>query len=747
MTLQTLPTDSHTDLEQEAARLLVDPALVLRAKAYYPTFHRLAAPALRTRTNPAYYDSCLPILAYLLAKGFRPGDPEAEVEYDGRVFGAWHLDEKHNKIAIQPGPSQPPVEIPIRKLLAYTRELELHGRNLPLAISLRLGLMLGDEDTPASEANQEDGPSGVAAPQDPAEKTRRQALAVISRATELQDIHHPTLRAHVGRIASRIPHPRGLTLRPYQKLGVAYAILSNYKCLIGDSPGVGKTIEALCALNTAPSQLLPALVVCPASVNRKWARETRIWSPWFHPVLIESGKQALPPPTERTVYIVTWDMLKDRVEDFLIAGIQCLIGDESHRIKHGSSQRSKAFLTLAPTIPHLIMLSGTAMENRPVELYTQMHALDPGAFPTRKAFSTRYANLTTRTITVTDPKTGRPFQRTFDDDSGADNLDELAHRLRGYMIRRLKSEVLKDLPPKTRTSLWTPLPKRSRLVYDRVKAELFTWLCAQFRTKNVPRAAKLFLSLVREENLPQPQAMARALRLVNTNPPTEAVAQMAMVRTGHLRRVVGEAKVPAALQWISDFLESRDTDSPLVVFVEHQKVLKAIGAGLDRLGPSWTYVDGSITGGARDERVQDFQAGRYEVLVTSQALREGVDLFRAADVLFVERWLVPAWEEQAEDRTCRIGQIHPVTIHRLMATETVDEDIDVLVREKREVVAEVLGEESVTESATRETIKGRVASSFAAGLVARFARQMESGARAHAEVTAADVLKYLRALR
>ena len=256
------------------------------------------------------------------------------------------------------------------------------------------------------------------------------------------------------------------------------------------------------------------------------------------------------------------------------------------------------------------------------------------------------------------------------DFSGASNTQELNERTRDLCIRRLKSEVLPELPPKTRTFFPIKLTPEDRRPYDILQEE---W--------------DAFINKCYFNGEPLPPGSA--LQMLN-----------------ELRHICGRIKVPFAVDWIKQYLEQ--TDKQLVVFTHHRDVLKGI---VDGMGKNYTVstISGDVNSNERQLRVEAFQAGDIDVLVcNTMAAKEGITLTAADTVLFLEREWVPTDEEQAEDRVYHIGQeSQSVSAVYLSVVNSIDEHFDRVVEAKREVVRAVLdgGDVQERQSLVKELVK------------------------------------------
>tara|TARA_R100000234_G_scaffold669_1_gene529 strand:- start:545 stop:2539 length:1995 start_codon:yes stop_codon:yes gene_type:complete len=434
--------------------------------------------------------------------------------------------------------------------------------------------------------------------------------------------------------------PEGLDLYPFQKVAVAFAEMSKGKCLIGDEMGIGKTISTIGYLALHPAAR-PAVIVCPANVKFNWKKELSKWLPTEQVQVITKGSEAV---EMCDFVIINYDLMHKKHLELMGIAPRIVILDESHYIKNSGSKnkpvkRTMATLNLAKVSPKVIALSGTAISSRPKEFFNTLNLLRPEQFSSFWDFAQRYC----------DPWNDG-FGWNFD---GASNTKELNERTRDLCIRRLKSEVLPELPPKTRTFLPIYLDKKTRSPYDFAQEE---W------------DRKIEDYYLNGEPLPK----GTMLNMLND-----------------LRHICGQIKVDYAVEWIKQY--HQQTGKPIVVFTHHRDVLKRLASKLEKVGNIQT-ISGDTNSKKRQELVDDFQAGNISVLICNTiAAKEGITLTAADTVLFIEREWVPTDEEQAEDRVYRIGQesqhVHAVY---LSCAGTIDEHFDRVVEQKRSVVKSIL---------------------------------------------------------
>jgi SWI/SNF-related matrix-associated actin-dependent regulator 1 of chromatin subfamily A len=425
--------------------------------------------------------------------------------------------------------------------------------------------------------------------------------------------------------------PEGETLFDYQNTGVAYALVQTADgkgTWIADEQGLGKTRQAIVTAKVRGSAKI--LVVCKASLKANWAREINRCAPeWTTQVL--GGTR--PFETFAQCCIISFDLLATWADSLLLEGFDALIIDESHYVKSLGTprkpvQRTAAALQIGEDIRNrrglVLLLSGTPLLNRPVELVTQLRLLGrltEIAPQPRKGDSDKDWEYSFKFTFCGPEHNGHGWEF-----KGSSNLDLLNLRLRGTcFVRRLRNEVL-DMDETHR--IHTPLSLNGGL--DAYKAI---------------------------EDAFDPSGPGAYLKLLTD-----------------LRVAVGLAKIPAAVDWVETFIEE-NPGKKLVVWAWHIEVQKAIASALAKAGIKAIYLKG-----ARDiEAAKDaFNTGDVQVIVCSlQAHREGHTLVGnghdVTDCLFVEQPWHPGAVSQAEDRINRIGQkADAVFAHTLVVEDTVD---------------------------------------------------------------------------
>lgn len=423
-------------------------------------------------------------------------------------------------------------------------------------------------------------------------------------------------------------------LFPYQKEGVKFLEYNNGIGIIGDEMGLGKSAQSISYFKIN-SILRPVLVVCPASVKLNWQREIKLWGEENSYIIYGETPSYLP---KVPWYIINYDILDSWKNILIEKEFQGVIIDEVQMISNPSAKRTKAIQFIKKNLSSVrfIALSGTPIRNRPSEFFSILNLIDSKEFSNRWKYLHRYCN----------PK-HNGFGWTF---NGASNLEELNGRIQKYMLRRLKEEVLKELPPKRK--IFVPM-------------ELDPIELSQYKD-----SSKEFMSWVKEH-------IKSGIKVQDQ---IEKLKQQAYI-----------TKRNSVVQWIKDFLETEDK---LIVFAYHRKVIDDLYEKFSKIA---VKVDGTITGDKRQEAIDSFQNKDKIKLFIGQitAAGIGINLTASSSVAFIEFPWTSADIEQAIDRVHRIGQkADIVSAYFLVAEGTVEEDIMDLLQGKYKVVKQILdGEE------------------------------------------------------
>jgi superfamily II DNA or RNA helicase len=462
------------------------------------------------------------------------------------------------------------------------------------------------------------------------------------------------LLAGFDRIA-RAALPAGFRgeLRPYQQLGVdwlAFCRDAGLGCVLADDMGLGKTIQALAVVAG------PTLVVSPKSVLFNWQAEAARFRPDLRVALYSGSKRALDPGAD--VVLTSYPILRNDIDTLAAIEWGTVVLDESQTIKNPDSQVARAAYRLRAR--WRLTLSGTPVENRLDELWSQLHFTNPGLLGGRADFQDRWA---------------API--VLGDAAAAARLRE---RIRPFVLRRMKREVAQELPPRTDSILYVELDEAERVTYDSIRAATQREIVKLLESGGGVMAALEALLRLR-------QAACHAALLPGA------------VRGGPSPH--SSSKLDRLLDAIAD--AAADGHRALV-FSQWTSLLDLIEPHLREQGVGFVRLDGTTVD--RAGVVAEFQAeaGPPVMLLSLKAGGTGLNLTAADHVFLVDPWWNPAVEDQAADRAHRIGQDKPVMVYRLVARDTVEERILELQARKRGLADAALSEAAAATAITRDDL-------------------------------------------
>jgi len=478
-------------------------------------------------------------------------------------------------------------------------------------------------------------------------------------------------------------------LHPFQVDGVHF-ILAKRRALIGDVVGLGKTVQALAALEMA--QMWPAIVVCPNGLKYNWRLEVEKWLPDRRVKICNGTKPEL--HYGEDIVIINYDILSARVDELVSLRPKALIFDEMHALKGRKTQRTRAALRLASVIPAsglVVGLSGTAVLNRPEELISPLTIL--GRFEQIGGnwlqYVTRYCAAKQRFY-----GSGKHW-----DISGASHIEELNEKLRAICyLRREKKEVLADLPPVQMATVPLELADDTLAEYRSIEDDVVDAL--------MQRAARLASQAGDDPEL----AAARAARAT--------LSAKELVQLNALRESLGRAKIQAVVSFLKDWIEGGG--EKIVVFAWHREVqqslVQALGCPAIFGGMPSREIEGA-------KRWFDTDPQCHTIVCSLRAGAEGHTLTAAQAVAFAELPWTPAMVDQAIGRVYgRLSNPHGVVAYRLLVPDTIDEWMQRLIEKKQAVVDTLLrgdtdipadvDEASVMEGVAKLLLRSRGASTF-----------------------------------
>jgi len=419
-------------------------------------------------------------------------------------------------------------------------------------------------------------------------------------------------------------------LFPFQAKGVAFLEERNGNALLADEQGLGKTITVLAYLQLHP-ELRPAVIVTPASLKLNWRNEARSWIQDKN-IEVLSGQN--PHPIRGSIIIINYDILPHWIDFLLDVEPKIVIADEAHAIKNPKAIRTRMLERLVKDIrpkSRFIALSGTPVINRPIEYFNVINLIDRTLFPSRWKFAQRYCGLR---------HNGYGWNM-----DGATNTEELYQILtgnNGIMLRRLKSEVLSELPDKIRSYVPMEVSEKEYKEYIKAKNDLQAWL--------VENRAKF-------------------------------VGATALTKVTILKRLAALAKLNSACEWIEEQISG---GNKLVVFAHHIEIQDKLMERFKKVAVQ--TVSGNKT--KSQEAIRKFQEDPKCLLFVGSLKRDGmgITLTAAFSLAFLELPWTPGELAQAEDRIHRIGQKNAVNIYYLLAENTIDRSIVRILDNKRRVV-------------------------------------------------------------
>jgi len=487
-----------------------------------------------------------------------------------------------------------------------------------------------------------------------------------------------------------------INLYPYQIVGI-YSGLERIKnfssLLLADQMGLGKTVQALVI-----SQLLnkfPILIVCPKIMLGKWEKEILKFLKNIkkNEIVILNGS---PRTSQKYKYIINlgktlkdfkyviinYQSLSKWVEIFRQTNFEMVIFDECHYIKNPKAQVTQASYSISEKIPYKIFLSGTPFLNRPKELVPMLEIgkiLEYLAI-SRKDFYFKYCDAKYEEIPVYNRKLGRRERRNILIYDGASNTLELNFKLRNtFMIRREKEDVLKDLPPKVIDTILIELDKKQHQEYLKYENESYIHeiynqiVNDKERMKEVEQFAKL-----------------NKFKEVNEDVIYSYIFEKYpkhLVKDNRLYELLGDLKIPYALEWIDEYYENNNGESKLVIFAYHEKVQNTIYNELIKKGYKTVKLSSEMGINEREKAIYEFQNNPDVkfIVVGIKVGAEGIDLTASNTALFVELWYNPQLLSQCEDRLHRISQNDTVFIYYLIVRNTLDNKIFSLINWKRNI--------------------------------------------------------------
>lgn len=453
--------------------------------------------------------------------------------------------------------------------------------------------------------------------------------------------------------------PQGLQakLRTYQKEGFRWLkMLAHYQLggVLADEMGLGKTVQAIAFILSQKEEKkfnAPTLIVAPASLTYNWQSECAKFAPDLTVGLAVGVKDEREKIIEQAhqfdIVITSYASLRQDAQDYEVHDFSCLILDEAQMVKNAATKTAQALRKL--DIPQRFALSGTPIENNLSELWSLFAIIMPGFFPKKQLFK----QLTTA---------------------------EVAKMIQPFVLRREKENVLKELPAKIETNLYSSLLPEQKTVYLAYLSQMQQTLSGMDKKAFAKNRLSILAGLTR------------------------------------LRQICGDPRMfmedfegsSGKLEQLKEFLvNAKENGRRVLVFSQFTKMLTLIEDELAGLGLSHFYLRGSTPALERLNMVNEFNDGAGDVfLISLKAGGTGLNLTGADTVVLYDLWWNPAVEDQAAGRAHRIGQKKVVEVFRMIAKGTIEEKMAALQNEKRALFDEVLnGQEAKTNQLTEQDIR------------------------------------------
>ena len=508
-----------------------------------------------------------------------------------------------------------------------------------------------------------------------------------SMAADRDDAMAARLRARAATLQAIAPPalPAGLQaeLRPYQEEG--YHFLAHLASLglggvLADDMGLGKTLQTLAWFlwlkerTTTEKRPFRALVVCPKSVVPNWQIETVRFTPALTTARLDPTTLTLP---DANLLVINYAQLRLRADVLLPVHWDAVVLDEGQNIKNPTSSTAQTAREL--TAHHRLVLTGTPIENRLLDLWSLLAYAQPGLLGSQASFQRLY--------------------REKDDPAGA--RSRLSSRIRPFLLRRTKSQVAKDLPPRVEEEIYCELEGQQRALYD---AELKRTRQMLLQVKSARQFdAERFNILQSLLRLRQICCDPRLVGLYGEAPAAKKKSRKSAAADAPAKPIpVTSAKMEALFDTIEPLVEEGHR---VLVFSQFVTMLELIKAELEQRKIGHLILTGQTEN--RQELVEKFQSpeGPPIFLLSLKAAGSGLNLTAASYVILYDPWWNPAVEAQAIDRTHRIGQTSKVNAYRLLARNTIEEKIRALQREKAAMAAAVVKEESLATVLDLESLR------------------------------------------
>lgn len=447
------------------------------------------------------------------------------------------------------------------------------------------------------------------------------------------------------------------TLRNYQQAGFQWLCLLDemgWGGCLADDMGLGKTLQAISFLQHATEKFSGEqhIVVCPTSLIYNWEAELQKFAPKLAYYIHYANDRDFTAVAMKKadIIITSYGLLRSDIEQFTKMQFGYVVLDESHAIKNPASQIAKAVQLLKAR--NRIALSGTPLQNNTFDLYAQMQFLNPGMLGSQEFFKKEFAG---------------PIDKNGD----IAKTEQLKRIIYPFMLRRTKEQVAKDLPDKTEMILWCEMENEQRKIYNSFKEHYRQNIMEKIAAEGIGKSSFFIL-----EGLTKLRQICDSPAILNEK-----------------EKYPGQS---AKLDELVRELEENTGNHKALVFSQFTSMLALVRESLEEHGINYCYLDGSTPAGDRKKLVRQFQEddNLRVFLISLKAGGVGLNLTAADYVYLIDPWWNPAAEQQAIDRTHRIGQQKKVFAYKMICKDTVEEKILQLQQKKKKLSADLISDET-----------------------------------------------------
>lgn len=467
-----------------------------------------------------------------------------------------------------------------------------------------------------------------------------------------------------------VPATVQATLRPYQQKGFEWMQLlaeAGAGACLADDMGLGKTLQTICFLSHRSAQQADTkhIIICPSSLIYNWQQEWQKFAPGtatfvYHgsgrdtELLLQAGPM---------VVITSYGTIRSDIDELSTLPFGVVVLDESHNIKNPAAQITKAVARLQAATR--IALSGTPVMNNTFDLYAQLDFLLPGIFGSREFFKREYADA-------------------IDRDQDPDKINALQKLTAPFLLRRTKTQVARDLPDKTEMVMWCEMGTAQKALYNQIKDSIRSSLFLNIQSEGLNKSKLAVL-----------QGMLKLRQLCNSPLllPSEEQACTDSVKTDLLM----------------EELANNLNNHKVLVFSQFTSMLDLLAKACDEQGIAYYHFDGQTPPAKRAEMVAKFQSEDDQTnvfLISLKAGNAGLNLTAADYVFLFDPWWNTAVQQQAIDRTHRIGQTKNIFAYKMICKDTIEEKIIQLQQRKKQLAEELVSaDEGFVKTLTEEDIQ------------------------------------------